>query len=126
MPADSPAALSAAFAAAVNARDIDAALALWIEDAAIVSPDGQSIRGREAIGAALHALVENDASVEIDVAELYAAGDVALAVGSLTINGADAEGTPYSQQSQSLVIYARGADGAWRVAIDAPWGLPKH
>jgi uncharacterized protein (TIGR02246 family) len=121
---DSPAALSAAFAAAINARDVEGALALWIEDAAILRPDGETVRGREAIGAALHALVDNGVSVEVDVAELYAAGDVALAVGTLTINGTDGDGRPYSQRSQSVVIYTRGSDGEWRLAIDAPWGLP--
>jgi uncharacterized protein (TIGR02246 family) len=121
---DSPAALSAAFATAINARDIEAALALWIEDAAILRPDGQAVRGREAIGEALHALVDSGASVEVDVAELYAAGDVAVAVGTLTIKGTDAKGASYAQRSQSVVIYSRGADGDWRLAIDAPWGLP--
>jgi uncharacterized protein (TIGR02246 family) len=121
---DSPAALSAAFATAINSRDVEAALALWIEDAAILRPDGQAVRGREAIGEALHALVDNGAGVEVDVAELYAAGDVAVAVGTLTIKGTDSEGAPYEQRSQSVVIYARGADGDWRLAIDAPWGLP--
>jgi uncharacterized protein (TIGR02246 family) len=124
MSPDSPAALSAAFATAINGRDVEAALALWIEDAAILRPDGEAVRGREAIGETLHALVDNGASVEVDVAELYAAGDVAVAVGTLTIKGTDAAGAPYEQRSQSVVIYARGADGEWRLAIDAPWGLP--
>ncbi len=121
---DSPAALSSAFATAINARDVEGALALWIEDAAILRPDGQAVRGREAIGAALHALVDNGASIEIEVTELHAAGDVAMALGTLTLSGSDAEGNTYSQQSQSVVIYTRGNDGNWRVAIDAPWGLP--
>lgn len=122
--ADSPAALSSAFAAAINARDVEAALELWVKDAAILSPDGQEIRGREAIGAALHALVDNGASVEIEVAEIHATGEVAMALGTLTLSGADAAGNAYSQQSRSVVIYTRGSDGGWRVAIDAPWGLP--
>jgi uncharacterized protein (TIGR02246 family) len=124
--ADSPAALASAFAAAINAREVEKALALWIEDAAILGPDGQAIRGREAIGAALHALVDNGASVEIEVAEIHAAGDVAMALGTLTLKGSDAESNAYSHQSQSVVVYTRDADGGWRVAIDAPWGLPNE
>ena len=124
MSADSPEALSTAFAAAINSGDVEAALDLWIEDAAILRPDGQAVRGREAIGPALHALVDNGASVKVEVSELFTAGDVAVATGTLTLSGAGADGTPYTQTSQSVVVYSRGQDGRWRVAIDAPWGLP--
>jgi uncharacterized protein (TIGR02246 family) len=124
MPAASPEDLSAAFAAAINARDVPAALELWSEDAAILTPDGQALRGRGAIGAALHALVDNGARVQVEVSELFTAGDVALATGTLTLSGSDGEGNLYTQRSQSVVTYLRGADGYWRVAIDAPWGLP--
>jgi hypothetical protein len=33
-------------------------------------------------------------------------------------------GNALQQQSQSVVIYSREPDG-WRLAIDAPWGLPQ-
>lgn len=120
----SPEALAEAFGAAINARDLSAALDLWIEDAAIVEPDGQMLRGREAIGDALRALVENEVSVEIDIARVFATADVAIAVGTLTMSGAGADGRPFQQQSRSVVVYARDSQDRWRVAIDAPWGLP--
>lgn len=120
----SPEALAAAFSMAINAGDVAAAMDLWIEDAAIIQPDGQMLRGEEAIGAALRALVENEVGVEIDVARVFATPDVAIAVGTLTMTGADADGRPFKQQSRSAVVYARDPQGFWRVAIDAPWGLP--
>ena len=123
MPASSPEALSAAFAAAINSRDVPTALDLWMEDATIIQPDGQMIRGRNAIAGALQALVDNEVSLEILVANVFAAGPVAAAVGTLKISGTDRAGAPYEQRSQSVVIYSRGPDG-WRLAIDAPWGLP--
>src|SRR5580704_9648259 len=124
MSASSPHALSAAFASAINARDVEGALELWIEDAAILGPDGQAVRGRDAIADALHALVDNGANVQVEVAELFIAGDVALGMGTLTLSGSDSEGSPYTQQSRSVITYLRCPDGYWRVAIDAPWGLP--
>jgi uncharacterized protein (TIGR02246 family) len=123
MPSSSPEALAAAFGAALDARDVPAALDLWSEDAAIVQTDGQVLRGKDAIGAALHGLLDSGADVEIDVARVFATADVAIVVGTLTMSGADADGTPFSAQSQSVVVYHNGPDG-WRVAIDAPWGLP--
>ncbi len=124
MPASSPEALSEAFAAAINSRDVPAALELWMEDAAIVQADGQMLRGRDAIAGALQALVDNGVTLEILLANLFTAGGTAAAVGTLTINGTGADGQSFAQRSNSVVVYSRGPDG-WRLAIDAPWGLPQ-
>jgi len=125
MSCRTPQELSAAFAAAIGAGDVPGALELWLDDATIVQPDGNAVRGRAAIGAALTALLENDVSVDVDVERTFSAGAVAVAVGTLTLSGERADGTPYRQSSRSVVIYERGDDGQWRLAIDAPWGLPQ-
>jgi uncharacterized protein (TIGR02246 family) len=124
MPPSSPEALSAAFGAAINAGDVPAALDLWIDDPAIVQADGQMLRGREAIGDALRALVQSEVRLEIDVAGVFATADVAVAVGTLTMSGVGADARPFKQDSHSVVVYQRGPNGYWRLAIDAPWGLP--
>jgi uncharacterized protein (TIGR02246 family) len=124
MSTETPEALSESFAAAIRAGDVPAALELWSEDAAILAADGSVVRGRTAIGAALEALVTGGVRVEVQLVRLFAAGDVALATGSLTLSGGSDEGGAYEQRSDSTVIYTRGADGRWRIAIDAPWGLP--
>jgi len=119
--AGTPEQISAAFAAAINSGDIEGALSLWSEDAAIVGPDGAMVSGREAISGVLQALIGNGASVHIEVTGLYSAGDAALATGKLRMSVPGQE--PYEGDT-SIVLYTRGADGRWRVAIDAPWGLP--
>jgi uncharacterized protein (TIGR02246 family) len=119
MAAATAAEVAEAFAAALARRDLDAALAMWSEDAAIVAADGSLVSGRPAIREALHALLGNGAEVRIEVANLFEAGEIALATGTLTLSG---EG--FEQRSESTVVYARGADGRWRIALDAPWGLP--
>jgi uncharacterized protein (TIGR02246 family) len=119
-----PEQLSAAFAAALGRGDIDAALEMWSEDAAIVDPNGEPVRGRAAIGAALRGLIDNGARVEIELTRTIAAGDVAVGVGTLTLSGNGHDGSRYRQRSSSTVIYRRGEDGRWRIALDAPWGLP--
>src|ERR1700723_1960045 len=101
MPATSPEELAAAFSAAINAADVAAAMDLWIEDPAMIQPDGQMLRGREAIGAALRALVENEVSVEIEVAGVFATADVAIATGTLTMSGTGLDGNAFEQQSRS-------------------------
>jgi uncharacterized protein (TIGR02246 family) len=123
MAAQSPHELAGLLAAAINRRDLDAALALWAEDAAIVAPDGSVVRGRSGIVKALEALVGNGTRFEAQLTGLYEAGDTALATGSLILRG-DGHDGPYEQRGESIVVYARGSDGAWRIALDAPWGLP--
>ena len=123
--AESPEQLSQDFAAAINARDVGTAAELWIDDAAIVRPDGQVTRGREAVAGALQALMDNGVTVRIELSGLFQAGDVATATGTLTLSGSGHDGQPFEQSSSSVVVYSRAADG-WRIALDAPWGLPKR
>jgi uncharacterized protein (TIGR02246 family) len=123
VPTDTPEALAEAFAAAINAGDVPAAIELWIDDATIVQPGGEAVRGKPAVVAALQALVDNGVRLEIDVSNVFVAGDVATVVGALTLNGTNGDSEPFAQRSSSVVVYARGPDG-WRIAIDAPWGLP--
>ncbi len=123
MPTDTPQALAEAFASAINAGDVPAAVELWIDDATIVQPDGETVRGKPAVAAALQALVDNGVRLEIDVSNVFVADDVATVVGALTLNGTSGDSEPFAQRSSSVVVYTRGPDG-WRIAIDAPWGLP--
>jgi ketosteroid isomerase-like protein len=123
MAAATPQELARAFAAALGRRDLDAALEMWGENAAIVAADGSTIQGRAAIAEVLKTLVTNGTRVQVAVTNLYEAGGIALATGSLTLSG-DGHDGPYEQRSDSTVVYARSADGLWRIALDAPWGLP--
>lgn len=123
LPSDTPEELAEAFAVAISAGDVQAAVALWIDDATIVQPDGETVRGKPAVAAALQALVDNGVRLEIDVSNVFVAGDVATVVGALTLNGTNGDSEPFAQRSSSVVVYTRGPDG-WRIAIDAPWGLP--
>jgi uncharacterized protein (TIGR02246 family) len=123
MPAATPATLLSAFLSAVNAHDLDAAVALWREDAAIVQADGEALRGRDAVARALRALIDSRFEIDTEVASIVEAGDVALISGTLTISGESEDGRRFSHSSSSVVIYRRDSDG-WRIALDAPWGLP--
>ncbi len=123
VPTGSPEQIPAALAKAVNERDLDAALALWADDAVIVQPDGSQTRGRDAVALTMQALIDSGVTLDIRLAAVFATGDVATASGTLTLNGTGADGEPFAQRSSSVVVYSRGADG-WRIALDAPWGLP--
>jgi uncharacterized protein (TIGR02246 family) len=123
VPTDTPEALAEALAAAVVAGDVRAATELWLDDAVMIQPNGQTVRGKETIAGALQALVDSGARMQIDVSSVFTAGDAATVLGTLTLSGIDGNGEAFSETANSVVVYARGVDG-WRIAIDAPWGLP--
>jgi uncharacterized protein (TIGR02246 family) len=123
VPSETPEELAATFAAAISAGEVPAAVELWTDDATIVQPDGETLHGKPAVAAALQALVDNGVRMELDVSNVFVGGDVAIVAGALTLNGTNGAKEPFTQRSSSVVVYIRGADG-WRIAIDAPWGLP--
>lgn len=119
--AASPTDLVGKLADAITKGDLDAALALWEPEACIVGPDGSALaRGRDGIADVLGAMVDHGARFHAEVLEVHAAGDLALVVGLLTLTAPDGS----AQRSRSLVVHRRGAEGEWRIALDAPWGLP--
>ncbi|HEX3510077.1 MAG TPA: SgcJ/EcaC family oxidoreductase [Solirubrobacteraceae bacterium] len=124
MPVDGPDTLAALFASAVTAGDVEGALGLWIEDATLISASGEVLRGREQMEPVVRALVDNGIALEAELDALYRARGVALGTGRLTMSGSDGEGRSHSSQSTSTVVYLETEDG-WRIAIDAPWGLPQ-
>ena len=87
-----------------------------------MQPDGRLTRGRDD-RKALQALVDNHVTLEIELGDVFPAGDVAIGLGTLTLNGTGHDGTSFAQRSESVVVYSARAD-VWRIALDAPWGLP--
>jgi uncharacterized protein (TIGR02246 family) len=125
VPFKTPEEVSDAFRTAINAGDVPAALELWIDDAAIVQADGHALRGHAAIAVALQALVEHQIELDIHVDHLTTAGEVGVAVGTLTMRGTNAQGEPFEHQSDSTVVYVKNTHDHWQLAIDAPWGFPR-
>jgi uncharacterized protein (TIGR02246 family) len=121
----SPADTSKAFAAAINAGDVPAALELWAEDPLLLHADGQTIAGRQAIESTLEYLVSIGTRLDIQVSRTFETGMAAVGVGTLTMTATTPENRKFEQESQFLVVYTRTSDGPWRLTIDAPWGFPK-
>lgn len=124
MRGGSPEDVPAALVDALHAGDAARAARLWTRDAKLIAADGQVLEGSEAITEAMQTFVASGARLTIELDRLFVSGDVALATGKLTVSIDSDVGASHSHTSDSVVVYTRGEDGVWRVAIDAPWGLP--
>lgn len=115
---DSVKSVDATFAAAMNAKDTAAVLAVYADDTKLMPPDspvldkagaGKLIEGFFAAGAKDFVLTPTTA---------YGSGDLAYIVGnvSYTMNGA-------SETDKYAEVLRKGADGKWRYVVDMFSGI---
>lgn len=107
---------------AINEGDLEAAIACFAPGAALVDPDGSAAQGTEAIRARLSGLVSVAARVEIALAGVLVASDIALAHERWDISYGNQRSHPPRGASPTLVLRLIG--GEWRIAIACPWGQP--
>jgi len=118
----SPAAVSEAFVAAVNAGELECALDLYRTDAVLLTPDGHCARGADAIKELLAGLLTMQIEMTTCIEQAIEVGDVAVASESWTMRVQGADAAASVQSGRSIVVFARGEHG-WRFLVDAPWGL---
>jgi ketosteroid isomerase-like protein len=84
---DGPEAVALAFAAAINAADVEAALELWAGDAVFVSAGSRPIQGKAAIRGVLTTLVENQTKLAFEASVTFIGGEAAIRAGRLKLSG---------------------------------------
>jgi ketosteroid isomerase-like protein len=119
--AASPKESTRAFAEAINVSDLHAATHCFAKDACLVTPDATAIRGREEIRPILAQLMARQTRIEVLASSLLVAGEVALGSERWTIRSAGPEGAVFAQDSSPALVM-RNLEGAWKLAIVAPWG----
>ncbi|GMU65264.1 MAG: hypothetical protein AMXMBFR36_15380 [Acidobacteriota bacterium] len=112
----------AAFVAAVNRGDLEAALRLYDADAVFVPEPGTVVVGREAIRDALSAMLAARPRIVTSARIVLAGEDLALYHSEWTMEAADPGGETVRETGRSADVLRRDAGGTWRIAIDNPWG----
>lgn len=110
-----------ALVAAVNQGDLAGFMALFTDDAALLPPNDAAQHGREAIRKWGEAQVQMfTLNVTFKPEVTAGRGDVAYQIGSYTINATPkAEGrAPLTDQGKEVLVFRKGQDGKWRVALD--------
>jgi ketosteroid isomerase-like protein len=110
------------FATAISRGQLDAAVRCLTRDVCLITPDATAIHGRLAVRQVIAQLIERRARVEVRLAGLLIADDVALAHETWLIHSEPA-GLEEFVQPTSPTSVLRLVEGGWKLAITAPWGL---
>ena len=111
-----------AFAAAFNAGDVDAILALYEPNAVLVLAPGQTADGLDAIRGALTNFLGLKLPIDLRIGTAAVAGDIALLSSPWTITGPDPGGSPVNLSGTTADVLRKQPDGTWRFVIDSPFG----
>ncbi len=121
--ADTPEQLHPLFAEALNAGDVEALAALYAENACLWPRHEQAVGSaaeRRAMLAGFCALKPN---MQIRTRKCVVLGDTALLMSDWRMTGTAPDGSPIDASGTSVEVASRGRDGAWRYAIDLPYGI---
>jgi ketosteroid isomerase-like protein len=113
---------------ALNAGDVEAALALYVPDDPVAMPPDQPVaEGPEAVQALLQQIVDASAEVHNQTVESWVDGEVGVSRGTYTLTP-DVPNAP-AVTGKWVAISRRQPDGSWKTAAniwnrDAPAGAP--
>jgi uncharacterized protein (TIGR02246 family) len=123
MPATEPEQIHGLFEAAFNAGDIDALMALYEPDAALVPQPGVTVAGSDAIREALRWFLDRGGQITLDTKLVLRVGDLAYLANRWSLAGGTMpDGSPAQLGATTAEVARRQPDGTWLYVIDNAWG----
>jgi uncharacterized protein (TIGR02246 family) len=115
------------WAAAARAKDSAKFVTFYADDAVVMLAGAPDIRGIASIRESIPGMMQDPAfalSFEAEKVEVARSGDLAYETGTyeMTMTGPDKK--PATEKGHYAVVWRKGADGAWKVVIDAPVSDP--
>ena len=105
---------SEAWETAFNAKDIDALVELYADDARVLPPNAEMSTGSDGLRAEFGGMIDAGLSAELTSIEAMVSGDIGYNVGTYKLT-ADGEVVDVGKYME---IWHRGNDGTWRYAND--------
>lgn len=112
----------AAFAAAIESRRLDEAVAQLAEDARFVTPDGTVVSGALQLRGMIRQVLAMPSSISIAPERAIELGQTAIATQVWAMRFQGGDGVPLDRTSTATLALRRSRAG-WRISLVAPWGL---
>ena len=102
--------------AGVNTGDLEALVALYAEDARMITPDGSVAEGLDAIRELWKTVLAMNATMTVQTRYVIELGELALLSNTWTLRAGDQE-----MSAITCEVARRGPDGRWLYLIDHPF-----
>lgn len=123
MSATEPEQMHGLFEHAFNAGDLEALMALYEPDAALIPQPGSVAEGTAAIRDALRWFLDRRGRITLDTKLVLRVGDLALLANRWTLTGGTMpDGSPAELGATTSEVARRQPDGSWLYVIDNAWG----
>ena len=110
------------FEDAFNAGDLQALVALYEDDAALIPQPGTVVRGKDQIATALQEFLDLGGTIAFDPMAAVEAGDLAYLSSRWSLTGTNSDGNPFEMGAVTAEVARRQRDGTWLNVIDNAWG----
>jgi len=112
--------LDAQWSKAATAKDLDATVSYYSEDATLLPPNAPIANTKEAIRAMWATLVGPDTTVswQASKVEVSRSGDLAYLIGAYQLSMKDPQGKPMTDHGKFVEAWKKQADGKWKVVAD--------
>jgi ketosteroid isomerase-like protein len=113
--------LDAQWSKTAGAKDLDATVAFYADDAVVMPGDAPVANTRQTIRDLWAPMLAPDVSVswQVNQAEVARSGDVGYARGVYQLVMKDAAGKSTTERGKLLEVWKRRADGKWKCAVDS-------
>jgi uncharacterized protein (TIGR02246 family) len=118
MTSQEPQVLHQQFEDAYNAGDIDALMALYESDCALIGAPGSVASGQDQVREGLMGFLALKGKAKLTTRDVVQIGDLALLSCSWTLDGTGPDGQPISIGGKTAEVARRQPDGRWLYVID--------
>jgi ketosteroid isomerase-like protein len=123
MPATEPEHIHGLFEEAFNVGDLEALMALYEPDAALIPQPGTVAEGTAAIRDSLRWFIDRGGQITLDTKLVLRVGDLAFLSNRWSLTGGRMpDGSPAELEATTAEVARRQPDGTWLYVIDNAWG----
>lgn len=112
-----------AWAAAAAAKDAETFVSFYADDVLVLNEGMPDSQGVPAVREVITAMMSDPAfalTFAEDAVTVARSGDLAYELGRFTLTMSGPDGKPMRRQGRYVVVWAKQADGTWKVKVDAP------